>query len=200
MEQTLVIAVIDGRVRASGHHRPGETRRGPSCPVDRAGLPGPQPQARGSVADTPGAPTPLTGHWQPLCRSASLGLGPTSLSAVRWKHGRGGPSGPAHLSHAAWSRPSFWSSPGWCWGSFAASPHVRPTRTGTLRSPGWRPSPRLREWLLGPCCPPACPPSQAATFSYASRPQLLQSMAPACKRGTMLSRQAGRPARRPGCP
>ena len=58
---------------ASGHHRPGETRRGPSYPVDRVGLPGLQTQARGSVTDTPGAPTALTGHWRLLCRSALPG-------------------------------------------------------------------------------------------------------------------------------
>ena len=58
---------------ASGHHRPGETRRDPSYPVDRVGLPGLQTQARGSVTDTPGAPTALRGHWQPLCRSALPG-------------------------------------------------------------------------------------------------------------------------------
>lgn len=58
---------------ASGHHWPEETRRGPSYPVDRVGLPGLQTQARGSVTDTPGAPTALTGHWRLLCRSALPG-------------------------------------------------------------------------------------------------------------------------------
>lgn len=52
---------------ASGHHRPGEMRRGPSYPMARAGLPGLQTQAGSSVTDAPPrAPTALTGHWQPL--------------------------------------------------------------------------------------------------------------------------------------
>lgn len=78
-------------------------------------------------------------------------------------------------------------------GPSAATPHVRPTRTWTLRSPlleTFSPAPRM---AVRPRLPPTCLSTLPGCHLQLclSAPTPSESMAPACKRGTMLSRQEG---------
>lgn len=101
-------------------------------------------------------------------------------------------SGPAHRSHAARSGPPGALLAG-AGAPSEASPHVRPTRTGTLRSPlleTFSPAPRM---AVGPCLPPSCLSALPGWHLRLclSAPAPSESVAPACKRGTMVSRREG---------
>lgn len=102
-------------------------------------------------------------------------------------------SGPGHRSHAARPGPPSGALLAGAGGPSAASPHVRPTRTGTLRSPlleTFSPAPRM---AVGPCLPPSCLSALPGCHLQLrlSAPTPSESVAPACKRGTMLSRREG---------